>query len=294
MVRKFRIFQFLAILAAAAFLNCETIVEVDLPEHQPALVVNGFFSPADGWIVFLSHSVAALSNDFPKEVTGANMEIFEDSAHIATLGELQNGVYFSGIPAPRPGVEYTLRASAPGFETVTASSKLPEIVPIKSVQIESVAGEYGGKRVNLTVQFEDAEDRKDYYEVFLLGERSDGSTHILGLKSKDLAITQNNPDVDLGEEQEFFGISAMFEDAIVNGKTYDLQISGELFDDETHITVMLSHVDETIFRHLRTAEFQDINDDNPFSEPSRIFQNVQNGYGVFGGINTAAFRVSVP
>ncbi len=294
MIPKSRVFQIMTILAMIAFLNCQTIVQVDLPEHQPALVVNGFFSPTDGWIVFLSHSVAALSNDYPKEVTGATLEIYEDSVRVATLGELQSGVYFSGVPTPQPGVEYTLRASASGFETVTASSNLPEMVPITNVQIESVAGEYGGKGVNLTVQFEDAGGRKDYYEVFLLGERSDGSTHILGLKSKDLAITQNNPDVDLGEEQEFFGISAIFEDAIVNGKRYDLQVSGELYNDETHITVMLSHVTETVFRHLRTAEFQNINDDNPFSEPSRIFQNVQNGYGVFGGINTAAFRVSVP
>ncbi len=294
MIPKFRIFQFLAIVAAAAFLNCETVVEVDLPDHQPALVVNGFFSPANGWYVFLTHSVAALSNDYPEEVSGANVEILEDRIVIATLGELQKGVYFSGIPTPRPGVEYTLRVAAPGFETVTAASNLPEIVPIKSVQVETVPTHYNGKTVHLTVRFEDDGTHKDYYEIFLLGETRDQFDKLIYLQTKDLAITQNNPDIEPGEEPRFFGRSAMFDDAILNGTTYNLQLTADLYEGETHITVMLSHVTETIFRHLRTAEFQDINDDNPFSEPSRIFQNVQNGYGVFGGINTAAFRVSVP
>ncbi|MBO9636199.1 MAG: DUF4249 domain-containing protein [Chitinophagaceae bacterium] len=92
-------------------------------------------------------------------------------------------------------------------------------------------------------------------------------------------------------------LTSVFDDQIVDGKTYDVQLEsgvnraddidleeyGFFFHGET-ITVKLCNIDKATFDFWRTMEYNYSSIGNPFSSPTKVLSNVKGGaLGYFGG-----------
>lgn len=280
-------------LAAIFFIitGCETIVEVDIPEQKPLLVSNSFFSPDYDWQVHLSKSVGILDNSEIEPVTNATVEILHNNQLIATLNHEGDGFYHVANRKPRVGLEYTMKASAPGYETILAADRVPEPVDVEMVDVISSVNMYGVPQLDLTVHFQDPPDIKNYYEVSVYGQAPQGYINFIYFRSKDPAITQGNSQIEPGEDNEFSGFSALFDDAIFPGNDYNLELSVELYDTYNLIYVELSSVSETLYHYSRSSELQSDTNENPFAEPVQIPHNVQNGLGIFGAYSSDRFVI---
>lgn len=53
----------------------------------------------------------------------------------------------------------------------------------------------------------------------------------------------------------------------------------------------LEYYNEAYFRYLKSYEYLQYNDDNPFAEPANVYSNVKNGYGVFALVHAATYEV---
>jgi hypothetical protein len=85
-----------------------------------------------------------------------------------------------------------------------------------------------------------------------------------------------------------------FRDALFNGTSKELHlfISSEYLlpvvgrnGDTLYPSVELYHVPEAYFRYLKSYQFASENNGNPFAEPTNVYSNVKNGYGIFSIIS---------
>ena len=281
--------KFLCLLALLLS-GCETIVQIDLPEHQSRLVVDGIFEANERWQIGVSRSVGILGNEFPGPVENATVEIWRDGQLLTALNHADQGIYVSASEIVEIGKTYELRIAAPGFDPVSATAVAPDPVSLDSITYTVESIPFGGQRVNFSVQFNDDPAQKNYYEIFVLTRDFDGGWFNNYFSSTDPAIVETNTSIEIGEEREFAGEIALFDDALFDGETYDLSLRYYPWFGYQEVLVVLNTVTENVYLHNRAMELQEETDDNPFAEPVQHYSNIANGYGIFGGVNPVSRR----
>ena len=57
----------------------ETVVDLEIPPHDPVLVLNGLLETDTNTQVVVSHSVGAFSNGFPSFINNANVLLYKNN-----------------------------------------------------------------------------------------------------------------------------------------------------------------------------------------------------------------------
>jgi len=276
------------------FLSCETVVDVELPKHKPMVVVNSIGNPDEPWELNISLSKGILDEGKIEIVNNAKVEILENGNPVSTFNHYSNGFYKSTGSKPETNVNYELRVSADGFETVTSSCKIHEPIRIESVIIDTVEGEYE-QELELTISFTDIPNSKNYYSLSVLSieKWNDGITYTypIGFSSNDLLIRDEGRNFDEG--RKFYGEEALFDDTILNGKNYKLKIFVNYYHsrEDINLEFSLSSLSEDYYKYLKTKQAQDQSVDNPFAEPVIIYSNIKNGLGIFSGYSSSKYNL---
>ncbi len=302
-MKKLRITVTIFVLA---FTACELIIEPDLPQHTPRLVIKAFFTPDGGWGASVSRSVGILDPAPGPErlVTAASVELLSGGLIIDRLPFLQRErVYASEIPL-QAGKSYSLRVSAPGFETVHATDSAPPPVPtsIESYRIETSDPAPEDQEfmkitdLRITLKIQDPPGQENRYQIRVFApERSE--TYDMHFSTRDPSIISANriedPVLDDGVEP-FVGSEPFFSDALFDGETHEIELTSSNLYVEAgpeRIFCQVRYVSETYFRHLESALLHEHTRDNPFAEPASVYSNVQNGYGIFAGYSSMTFEL---
>lgn len=104
------------------------------------------------------------------------------------------------------------------------------------------------------------------------------------------------------------GLNSVFDDQIVDGKTYDIQIEhgvdrNQSIDLEEYaffyrgdiVTVKLCNIDKATFDFWRTMEYNYSSIGNPFSSPVKVLSNIKGGgLGYFGGYAAQYYTLVIP
>ena len=113
---------------------CEQVVEIDFPDHEPRLVVEGWvYDNRDTQTVFLRNAIPYLeTGTFPAE-TGAQVIVTTRTGDVVAYDETEAGVYqgsFRGVV----GQEYTLAIKTQdGQRYVSEPQRLRPVAPLDSV-----------------------------------------------------------------------------------------------------------------------------------------------------------------
>ena len=59
--------------------DMETVIDLDIPPHEPVLVLNGLLDTDTNARVVISHSVGAFSNAVPSFINNANVLLYQDN-----------------------------------------------------------------------------------------------------------------------------------------------------------------------------------------------------------------------
>lgn len=262
--------------------GCETIVEVDLPEHPPMLVANSLFNQHDSWQVLLHKSKNSLDRSSNSPILNATVEIFQDNRIITSLTHTGSGVYHSPqYIKPEIGIEYVLKASAPSYDPIEATDYVP--IP---VQIESVDYDISSNPFKFTIHFTDPLETKNYYQVQLLTPVAEGNSFLTQVwwESNDLLFQ------DLGGGDPNI---SLFDDALISGESYSLKLKAYPHSVEPlrQIYVSLLSVSESYYNYMKSSKNQDDKGDNPFSTPVQVYNNIENGLGIFAGYGVSIVAV---
>ena len=135
-----------------------------------------FFGEEYGYYVELNHTLGVLDTAMYEVVNDATVILLEGNTTIATFEPLSddgNGYIASDIFL-LPQKEYTLRATSPVYGIVEATQQLPTKVMIIDATYEAngAVDRYGERGDEVTIQFKDLAEEKNYYQNKYIGNFS--------------------------------------------------------------------------------------------------------------------------
>ncbi|MEL6674764.1 MAG: DUF4249 domain-containing protein [Bacteroidota bacterium] len=311
---KHRIFFIFLLVGALA---CEQTLDRPLPEHTPRLVVYGFLSPGEIVDVYVSRSYGPLDELSIDEllIPDASLDLklgsssYTDPTYIDTIffpsdPNTATGAYRFAAARPEVGQTVSLEVSHPDYETVSAQTVVPNPIEVVGGNLEQNAyrevqpdgsGEYQSL---LHITVDDPADITNFYRV---GECW------MGVEDP------NQPNNLIWEPVEVLGPAVLSQsggyvadgtyasDESINGQVGDLTFLVRLrnaFDDPAQIqefavrevAVFTETADEAYARFQEDLDLQrnslgGISLTAP--EPIIVFSNIENGYGLLGGLVTS-------
>jgi len=287
-----------ALVVLFVFVSCEKAISFKPNESTPELVVEATIEVGGYPTVLLSNSfnffskisLEMLANSFVHnaEITISNGTLTQrlkeyqvplngtyslyyysvDSASIATA--------FKGVP----GKAYNMTIKSGGKEYTARTT-----IPFLTKRVEELSWE--------TVRKKD-----DSSKVILYGEFTDPPG--LGNYIRYFTSTNGGP---------FFpGLNSVFDDQVVDGTNYKVQIEQgvnrnedidfeeySFFERGDSIIVKMTNIDKVCFDFWRTIEYSYSSIGNPFSSPTKVLSNISGGaLGYFGGYAVQYKAINIP
>jgi hypothetical protein len=268
--------------------SCEKDIPFPEQDVEPRIVVNATFSTDSLWKVHLSKSAPVNQVGTPEDITDGSVIIKKETGEtIATLSHQANGFY-TAEGSPSSGQRYTIEAQAPGLQSVSASSYQPK--PFSFSFVDSTRSTYlDFPVVFIDLEIEDNADEENYYLIQV--------TQLIELPEEDYSFEflpnhfvfdQNTENVDINSDNGFFE-RIYLPDAAFNGEKYTTRfavgtdvIDNEI-DGEYTFLISVSSVSSDLYKYTKTLETYEYSNGELFSEPVEIFNNIENGLGIWGG-----------
>ena len=164
------------------------------------------------------------------------------------------------------------------------------------------------------IAFTDPGETENYYELegtfsnfndyaYSLGDSSAGPViypyyYMPYMKSNDPLIELCYGDygfISRDERDDYYsGQKMLLSDQFINGQHYALKVSFNSFDlrnvtDSTTVAIRLKSVTKDYFVYMQMLEKHLQVKDDPLSEPSPAYTNIQDGLGILGGMSESVF-----
>lgn len=269
--------------------SCEMTIPVEFPDQEPKLVMNSVISEDTLIWVHVSSSIPIKDADIIQFIPESNAEVllFENNIIQDTL--IYNPImmqYFSTTVKPLQNRNYRLEISANGYDAVSAETSLPPRVPIDRVQLDyNVREDRDGNKVSdITLEFTDPSNEENFYMLWVVAEDDYGNYQQICYQSTSVFLTDNDIVLDdFGES--YYCNQVYFDDRLINGKTQIKMSTSDLgfFAQLAGVHVYLTTLSKDLYRYTVSSEIQERSIENPFAEPAIVFNNVTNGFGIFGG-----------
>ena len=164
---------FLLVIFFGIFSSCEDVIEVELNEAPPRLVVeanlNLWHDGNASATVRLTTTGPFFENNVPF-VTDASVTVIDENGNTYPFLYSQNGIYTTFL-IPEPNVEYTLNIEYKG-ENYIATERLYSVADLEFVEQRDDSG-FNGESIDLKAFFTDPEGEKNFYFFEGLSERGD-------------------------------------------------------------------------------------------------------------------------
>ena len=182
----------------------------------------------------------------------------------------------------RAGTTYTLKASAPGYESIEATCTIPTRAANLRWRIDGI--EY-------------IQDNRGYrvYNNYLLvwGGNIPTERQYFAL-GRQWAYADTLQTIS-GQDSVFNGIQTVWDhfetdDVIRNNRLYARTFMGRISERDSTIRnprstdLLVMQFDVNAYNFLKASQLQKQSGNNPFAEPSLVPSNIKNGLGVFGAV----------
>jgi hypothetical protein len=124
------------LIAASGLSACEDVIDVDIPEGQPSLVVEGAVTDQPGpYVVRLTKTIPYFDERDLPPVPGAVLTLSDSEGQRETLRERSPGTYVTSTFRGKIGNRYILTIQAEG-EEYRAETEIRRTPPIDSIRAE--------------------------------------------------------------------------------------------------------------------------------------------------------------
>jgi len=284
---------------------CQTVVDIELPERDSKLVLNSLFSPDSNFVFTLSQSKGILEPGELDHLNNGRIEVYgSDGTHGEVTGTGQGSQTFAyryKLPfKPKANIAYTVKASAPGLASVTASDVLPLPVAIDDLDTSSLHL-FDTEEKQIGITFTDPAHTSNFYEVKLFYmvyiPQYDTNGQVVGMTA---SVTEL-PSYISNEGLFSNGVDErVFTDDLFNGRSFTVTLG---FQEENYLPIIgdsnaLPDYPIYLIAELRSAsedyykfnssflKYQNSSGD-PFAQPVQVYNNVEGGFGIVAGYSSA-------
>jgi hypothetical protein len=294
MDKLIKYFAPITIMVVLFLSGCYEVTEVNVPFNNPSLVINSVFTPDSSWAVSVTLNQQIFDKTDFKTVDDAMVTISENNVPVETLKSTGNGRYKSENK-PVAGRSYEITVNSSKYGVAKANSFIP--LPVQLMEAEVVqAGTATGSDALVKIRFQDVPSTTNYYQLVILWQGS--KTVVTGWSSTQELKTSQTTTVDskdpaisirdeIGSSILAYGDGYSFKDSFFDGQETELTFSCRYFADaqwtDQKLVIMLRSISEEMFLYKRTMLLQYYFEGDPFSQPVHVFNNIENGYGIFAG-----------
>ena len=288
-----------SIVIAIVFLNffsaCQKDISltVDSKYNRPLLVLNSFLQTDSSATVQVSQSGSVFDNTQPSMVLGADVEFWEDG-NLKSKMNYVNGLYRCNY-FPKAGSTYTIKASKINFESVEATTTIPNVINILLKNFDST-------NYAFSIQINDPSATADYYSLKMFSTDNLHQNYFdnIGLMTAESALLGDSKQQDTGNGHGLNNnnkqpIPPIITDQYFNGTSniYTLNYSpNNTFNpDPNHYVLKIQNLSAELYKYQKSNEDYRNNNGNPFAEPTLVYSNVKHGLGVVGGGTTSAIII---
>ena len=303
------------LLFSLLLISCdmETVIDLDIPPHEPVLVLNGLLDTDTNARVVISHSVGAFSNTVPSFINNANVLLYKGDQFIdSLLPDMINLIhvhytddnyntgslpmyYYKSDYIPEKNTTYRVDVGHSDYTSISAETFIPDDMALYN--IDTAFNEYN---IRLRFTFDDDPNKQNYYRLKLSssckweyeGEKGDEDFNPLCMMSNDPSFGSGGP----SGEYAFVGNNITFSDDLFNGqqKTISLDIDICKFDDEfdekitcdTIIIEFATFGGDTYSYYTSLGDHSEKGELGLFGgEVIPVYSNVENGLGVLISVN---------
>jgi hypothetical protein len=265
--------------------SCELAVDISVPQEKPKLTVNSVFAVDSLWEAHVSLSKFILdNNDYPL-IDNAQVVIYQNETPIDTLINKGSGFYQSDTGRPVTNEFYTIVVQSDTYGEIRAESYTPSFTPIQHVEVKEL-----DNAMIFTLTFEDNPDENNFYEIKakketiyrLMDQTERTFTTPLYLESDD-PIFRNHTD-------DSYYNSLIFDDSLFPGRKISVNVkANNVMLGSGKVYVHLTTLSKDLYHFQTTLNLQESASGDPLATPVNVFNNVQKGYGIFGGYGESIY-----
>lgn len=292
-MRKLFIIVVLSVLATA----CEKSVQFDLDRQEPKLVVEGTIETGQAPMFLLSRSLDFFSEINPEILTGS---FVRDAQIRVSNGTNTHLLKEYAVATPAGTVYYysnNMEDPATAFVGAEGQTYTAEIVVNNETYTAATTIPQHTKEVRV-LWWTPSQNNPDTTKVVLVARVDDPPG--FGNYIRFFNSTNGGP---------FFpGLNSVFDDQIVDGQSYEVQVErginrNEEIDFETYsffnrgdtVVLKFCNIDKACFDFWRTMEYNYGSIGSPFSNPTKVLGNISNGaLGYFGGYSVRFHTLVIP
>lgn len=303
----------------------ESVIDLEIPPHDPVLVLNGVLDTDSTIKVCVSHSAGSFTNAVPSFIRDANILIYEDDIFVDTLfadlNDLQNiyvldnnyneimfsMYYYKSTYTPLPNSNYRIEVSHPDYNNISAETYIESGVNLYDINIDSISNL---DKINFKFSFDDNINKQNYYRLKLFAScdkfdddwwyeenevpDNDKYRGTVEMQSNDPSFPQTEIIPENG--YTFIGEQVVFSDALFNGQKKTISIDVDTyfkFDDCDTITIEFSTFSNDTYSYFNSlGDHRDKGELGIFGgEVIPVYTNVNNGLGVLISINSQQFFI---
>jgi hypothetical protein len=291
-MRKYIFLLFLWLL-----FGCELVVDVDVPFKHTQFVVNAVVTPDSVWSASISLNRNILQDSLFQKVEDAQVVIFRDGLPIDTLSHIKEGYYRSDTGKPLLNVAYKIQVSGAGNEPVNSQLEIIQ-PPAQITKVDVINGgidEQGVRQeTTINITFKDNPNEANYYQIQMEQEDEyyDTWTNTVGVFRYRVGIRSN--DLTTSDEDDYGRDYILRKDVLFNGKEAEVSFKTPSNLNSKSVFIILRTLTADYFNYKTTAELQNETTGDPFAQPVNVFNNINNGFGIFAGYSQSVYEKTKP
>lgn len=297
---KYKFISFITFISILySFFSCRKVIEIELPSKDGKIVINSFFSSRDSLVINISKSLHILDNIESKLLNDAEVIIYENNIFKEKLTNINNGNYIARTFIPSNDKLYKVIVKYNNLNPANSENIIPNPIKIISVDTSTVyvtnnngMNQGGGNsypQYQLKIRFKDTENFKNYYSIRLYVKSQNyyykNTSDIKYFDYMPLYFSSN----DLVIESWQSGEAALFSDDFINGKEYNLLINIDKYNfpnTNNEVIVEINSLSKDYFFYSKSYNLYQSVKGDPFSEPVQVYNNIENGFGIFAGYSS--------
>lgn len=248
--------------AILVFTSCQKVIDVNLNEADPQLVVeSNYFASGDSVVAKLSYTSNYFSTEDAEKINDANVSIIDAQGVETVLNNAGLGRYDLFNYQPQYNEVYTLKVELGGVEYL-AESYLNDVISLDSLpyqfQEQSIFGDSG---YVLTMAINDPFDESNYYRA-----------------------TRTSSDTINNFEDDIF----LFDDELVNGNVFQIPFFADRYKIGDTIFVELRSYDKVTYDYYTELISTLGGNSAAPTNPTNNWSNNALGYFAAWGMDTAS------
>jgi hypothetical protein len=292
--------------------SCEKEIEYDGNEEPDKLVVNSIFDNKNAWEMRVTKTRGIMGKDDIMPIKDATVEIRNEKNNNLEGTFTYNSIQKKYLTTYKPELskKYKLVVKHKSYKELTSTSSIPDSVNYSIKSIKTI-NDIQGELLDINIVIQDTPKVKNYYVLKVRLDRYYTKTNSAFINdelkgqfdgSQFLPFYVQNLYKDndvLEREDDYFNryLFQFFDDTHFDGEKKSINLIMDLiYDQPSHdlrFYVELISINHDLYQYYKTVQIYFDSKDSPFSQPVQIFNNIENGLGIFSGqyINEEEFIV---